>query len=90
MEGPSQHSVGHLCTVVDTSGCPQDNFQRTHTNFSLYKCTFRAFDTGGKGTGKMNERKILRRLSQSPYRLNLYQVLMERAVLQTADYVEKH
>jgi len=38
----------------------------------------------------MNERKILRRLSKSPYRINLYQVLMERAVLQTADYVEKH
>lgn len=38
----------------------------------------------------MNERKILQRLSKVPYQLDLYQVLRERAVQESADYVEEH
>lgn len=38
----------------------------------------------------MNERKMFRMLAVAPYKLNVYNELKERAVLSSADYIEKH
>lgn len=38
----------------------------------------------------MNERKVLNQLARVPFQLDLYSVLRERAILQSADYVEQH
>lgn len=38
----------------------------------------------------MNERKLFRQMAKVPYKLNVYFELKERAVMQSADYVEQH
>jgi len=38
----------------------------------------------------MNERRLLGKIDKSAYKLSVYQILRERSILESADYIEQH
>ncbi len=38
----------------------------------------------------MNERRLLSKIDKSAYKLSVYQILRERSILESADYIEQH